>query len=118
MTYKLGKRSRKNLKGVHPDLVSVVELALTNVELDFAVLEGMRTLKRQRKLYALGASETMHSRHLTGHAVDLGVYLGKSIRWEWALYRGLADHMFNAAAELGIKIVWGGQWVRVRFGAP
>ena len=110
MAFKLGLRSKLRLRGVHPDLVKVVELALTRSEIDFTVLEGLRDRERQKELFAAGASSTMNSRHLTGHAVDLGAWVNGGVRWDWPLYHKIAKTMKSAAAELGITITWGGDW--------
>ena len=115
MKYKLSKRSRNNLKGVHPDLVAVVERALEITPVDFAVIEGLRSVERQKQLVAAGASRTMRSRHLTGHAVDLAAYVN-GIRWDWPLYDAIGVAMKTAAKELGVSIVWGGDWVTFRDG--
>lgn len=108
--FKLSKRSRDRLAGVHPELVKVVERAIQLTTVDFAVTEGLRTMARQRELYDAGASTTMNSRHLTGHAVDLVAFVGKDIRWDWPLYEHIAVAMKFAASELGVSIVWGGDW--------
>jgi peptidoglycan L-alanyl-D-glutamate endopeptidase CwlK len=108
--FKLSARSRSKLTGVHPDLVRVVERAIQITDVDFAVIEGVRTLAKQREYVASGASTTMNSRHLTGHAVDLAAYVGSELRWDWPLYHKLAAAMKQAAAELSISIVWGGDW--------
>ena len=110
MTFSLSKRSLARLEGVHPDLVSVVKLAIEATEIDFGVSEGLRTEKRQRKLVASGASTTMRSRHLTGHAVDLVAYIGSRIAWDWPLYYKIADAMKQAADDAGVPIEWGGDW--------
>lgn len=110
MTYALGKRSRTRLEGVHPDLVRVVERAIQITDVDFTVLEGLRTAARQRILVAQGASQTMNSRHLTGHAVDLGAWVDGEVRWDWPLYYRIASAMQAAARELGTPIRWGGCW--------
>ena len=110
MGYSLGSRSKKRLEGVHPDLVRVVERAIELTEVDFTALEGMRTVARQKKLVAKGASTTMNSRHLTGHAVDIGAWVGGTVRWDWPLYYKLADAMKQAAGELKIDMDWGGDW--------
>lgn len=60
-----GKASESNLIGVHPDLVKVVRRALEITPIDFKVIEGCRTVERQRELVKDGASQTMNSRHLT-----------------------------------------------------
>lgn len=121
------------LEGVHPDLVAVVRRAAPLLEVhpgavDLVVLEGLRSLERQRQLAAAGASQvTTTGRHLTGHAVDLGAALpfedldgdGKDddgltgLRWDWPLYERIAPAMKRAAEELGVRIVWGGDWPRL-----
>lgn len=108
--YKLGSRSLSRLVGVHPDLIKVVEHAITISEIDFAVLEGMRTPERQKTLVESGASWTMNSRHITGHAVDLGAWVDDRVDWSWPLYAKIAAAMKNAAKDLDIPIVWGGDW--------
>ena len=108
--FSLSRRSLTRLEGVHADLALVVKRAIQITPVDFTVLEGRRTLARQKQLVAAGASKTMNSRHLTGHAVDLGAYVGRSVRWDWPLYYRIADAMKQAAAELGIPLEWGGDW--------
>ena len=110
MTFKLGKRSQERLAGVHPDLVRVVERAITLTTVDFTVLEGLRTPERQAQLVKAGASQTMNSRHLTGHAVDLMAYINGRASWELNLYDDIADAMKAAAIELNTPIKWGGAW--------
>lgn len=108
--YKLSKRSLDRLQGVHPDLVKVVQLAITRTPIDFAITEGLRTVERQKELVAKGASKTMNSRHITGHAIDFACFIGKEVRWDWALYNQVGPVFEECAKELGIPIVWGGRW--------
>lgn len=110
MTFKLGPRSIARLKGVHPDLVKVVERAIILTPVDFTVLEGLRSPERQKTLVTSGASQTMNSRHLTGHAVDLGAWVDDQVDWSWPLYSKIAVAMKTAAIELKIPIEWGGDW--------
>ena len=110
--YRLGLRSLTRLRGVHPDLVKVVKRAIEITEVDFTVLEGVRTKARQRELLKKGATRTMNSRHLTGHAVDLGAYVGGTVRWDWPLYHKIAHAMKTAGKELGIEIEAGADWTR------
>ncbi|MDM8544680.1 hypothetical protein QUF90_26690 [Desulfococcaceae bacterium HSG9] len=42
MAYRLGKKSKKRLVGVHHDLVRVVKRAIKITDIDFMVLEGVR----------------------------------------------------------------------------
>ena len=116
MTFSLSQKSKDRLSGVHPDLVKVVNRAIQITTCDFAILEGVRSLARQEQLVKAGASQTMKSRHLTGHAVDLGAYVSGSVRWDWPLYNQLADAMKKAAAELKIPIEWGGDWTMLKDG--
>lgn len=110
MEFRLSERSIRKLEGVHPDLVKVVKRAIDITEVDFAVTEGLRTKKRQEELVKLGASKTMKSRHLTGHAVDLAAVIGSEIRWDWPLYYKIADAIKKASNELKVPIEWGGDW--------
>lgn len=116
MAFKLGLRSRMRLKGVNPDLIRVVELALKYSPNDFTITEGLRTLERQKTLLAAGASRTLRSRHLTGHAIDFAVLVNGKVRWDWPLYPPVGDAFKRAGRELGIPIVWGGDWPRLRDG--
>lgn len=104
-------RSARNLRGVHPDLVRVMERARDLSPVRFVVIEGLRTVERQRQLVAQGASKTMNSRHITGHAVDI-VPIGPEGQpaFDWPLYHRLAPVVKQAAQELGVRIVWGGDW--------
>ena len=108
--FKLGPRSKMRLEGVHPDLVRVVDRAIEISTVDFTVLEGLRTPERQKTLLESGASQTMNSRHITGHAVDLGAWVDSQVDWSWPLYHKIATAMKTAAKELGVSIVWGGDW--------
>lgn len=100
----LTPRDRERLRGVHPDLVRVVERARR--ETAFTVIEGVRTQERQRELVAKGASLTMNSRHITGHAVDLGPM---PLDWQdIGAFRALAAVVNRAADAEGITVRWGG----------
>lgn len=116
MAFILGSKSLKNLVGVDERLVRVVKHAIEITTVDFSVIEGLRTKKRQAELFAAGASKTMNSRHLTGHAVDLAPYVNGRIRWDWPLFYPIADAMKQAAQELCVPIKWGGDWVNFKDG--
>ena len=110
MGFKFGMRSKLRLRGVHPDLVKVMNRAIEITPLDFTVLEGVRSVKRQRELYARGASKTMRSRHLTGHAVDIAPLVGGKVSWDWPLYYRLEEAVKQAAKDVCIQVEWGGDW--------
>jgi len=114
--FTLGPRSKVRLQGVNPDLVKVVERAIKLSEVDFTVIEGLRTLERQRKLVDSGASQTMKSRHLTGHAVDLAAWVDDQVDWSWPLYDKIAAAMKQASAQVNVPIEWGGDWTSFKDG--
>lgn len=115
MKYALGNRSKSNLIGVNADLVRVVKRAIELTTVDFMVIEGLRTKERQAELYAQGRKKsgkivtwTMKSKHIDGLAVDL-----LPAPYDWAdvkNFDAVADAMFKAADELGVKIRWGRDW--------
>lgn len=117
MTFKLSNKSLKKLEGVDSTLQEIVKIAITITRVDFAVIEGVRTIARQKELVASGASQTMNSKHITGHAVDLMAYVGNRQSWELNLYDDIADAMKAAGlhyvpneTDRHYKIVWGAAW--------
>ena len=109
-TYHLGPRSLAELEGVHADLANVVKQAIEITPIDFAVADGLRTIQEQCTFVASGASQTMDSRHLTGHAVDLVAFIGNKGRWELDLLCKIALAMRSAALECKVPVRWGGNW--------
>lgn len=116
MSFRFSVRSRRALEGVHPDLVAVAEAALALSPVDFMVTEGLRSPARQAALIKAGASRTLNSRHLTGHAIDVAAVVGGQVRWDWPLYPRIAAAFKQAAQARDVKIVWGGDWPRLRDG--
>jgi peptidoglycan L-alanyl-D-glutamate endopeptidase CwlK len=110
MAYSLSQRSLDRLDGVDEDLVNVVKRAIEITEVDFGVIQGLRTIEEQEALVAKGASQTMKSKHLEGRAVDLMAYVGGKGSWELTIYDEVADAMKQAADELGVQIRWGAAW--------
>ena len=116
MSWKLSAKSNERLIGVHPDLVRVVHRALQLSPIDFGISEGLRTMERQIQLKKAGASKTLNSRHLSGHAVDVVAYIGSEVRWDWPLYEQIAAAFKQAAKELDVPITWGGDWTTLKDG--
>jgi len=112
MAITYSKASLDKLKGVHPDLVRVFMRVkdICPPELDFRITCGLRTLEEQKALVAKGASKTLKSRHLTGHAVDVAILAGKEVTWDIKKYAALAEVVRQAARDLRIPIRWGGDW--------
>lgn len=109
----LDERSIKKLEGVHADLVKVVHRAAVLCDttgLEFQVTEGLRTIARQRVLVAAGASTTMKSRHLTGHAIDFVPYVGGEYSWKWPAFWPIVEQFDTAAKDVGVPIELGARW--------
>lgn len=117
MGFTLGLRSLQNLSGVHGDLRKVVHRAIELTKQDMTCIEGIRNIERQRQLVKSGASKTLKSRHITGHAVDLAVWRNGKIDWEEDKdeknkdgYKEIGRAMKAAAKELKVDIRWGADW--------
>lgn len=107
MSYQFGLRSRQRLSGVNPDLVAVMKKAISISTQDFSIIEGIRSVERQRQLYKSGKSQTMNSRHITGDAIDLVPY---PVSWEFEDFYPIADAVIQACKDLDIAVRWGGNW--------
>lgn len=111
MTWALSQLSERHLADIHTDLAHIVRQALILSPVDFTVIEGVRTLQRQQQLVASGASRTMFSRHLTGHAVDIAPWINHTIPWnDWQAFECVAQAMKQVALDMSIPLVWGGDW--------
>jgi peptidoglycan LD-endopeptidase CwlK len=108
--FKFSSRSLQALQGVDPALVAICHRALALTTVDFVITEGVRTRERQQQLVAQGASKTLNSRHLTGHAIDFAPLVSGRVSWDHAHFIPVADAFKKAAAELNTPIVWGGDW--------
>lgn len=108
----------KRLTGVRQELVAVFKEASLINPFPMRVTCGLRTVTEQKRLVEIGASKTMRSRHLNGHAIDIAALVdvnrdGKITSEEmfhWPLYPIMAKSMKDAAKKLGVPIEWGGDW--------
>lgn len=118
MPHAFSDLSKRRLEGVSQTLVKVVTRALELSPVDFMVSEGLRTIERQRQLYAQGRTApgpkvtwTLHSKHLEGTAVDLVPIVGGKPDWENVKnFDSIAKAMQQAAKEQGVAIRWGADW--------
>lgn len=99
-------RRYERLDGVNPRLIQVVELASEICAIDIWVIEGVRTMARQRELVAAGKSKTLRSYHLSGNAVDL--WDGR--KWDKAAFTPIIEAMEESARRLGVRITGGYSW--------
>tara|TARA_R100000231_G_scaffold131169_1_gene103096 strand:- start:1599 stop:1973 length:375 start_codon:yes stop_codon:yes gene_type:complete len=108
--FKLSKKSLAKLDEVNPDLQKLVRNAIGLSTIDFGISEGMRTKERQKILYDTGKSQTMNSRHLTGHAVDVYAWKDGAVSWEFEDYETINIAFSQASKLTNIPYVWGGSW--------
>lgn len=119
--------SEQRLAEVHPDLqawVKRVAIEAAKEGIRIQIIEGLRTAERQAKLMKQGRSWTLNSRHLTGHAVDIGLYVDVDededveLTWDWPYYHKFAPIAKRVAEEMGIDIEWGGDWKKPKTDGP
>lgn len=115
-----GIHQDQRLVGVHPKLIAVVTEAAKHLPFDLCIVEGLRSLERQKQLFAQGRSApgkvvtwTLNSKHIkqgdgTGHAVDLCAQIAGKLDWTKADQVGRA--MYQASETLGTPIRWGADW--------
>lgn len=108
--FAFSKKSIDKLKTVDERLQAVMQNAIKKSSVDFGIVQGKRTREEQKKLVERGASQTMDSKHLRGHAVDVVGYIDDRISWEISLFDDIADAVRAAAVEEGIAIRWGAAW--------
>lgn len=131
---KFSSRSYKNLKDIHPDLVTVMVVAIQDSPYDFTITQGLRSTQEQKELFARGRTksgqiityadgEKNKSNHQAkadgyGYAVDLYPYYSGSVqtgeKGEGPEVRkrlkAIAEHIKKVAKELKISVEWGGDW--------
>lgn len=124
---KFSTRSLEALKGVHPNLIKVMNEAIKNTPIDFTIIEGVRTTKRQQELYARGRTSKgskvtnadgvkNKSNHQVksdgyGHAIDFCPYINGGLDWNTiSNFKTIVQHIKDTALVLGIKITAGIDW--------
>ena len=114
--FRLGGRSLERLNGVHPDLIRLIKRAIYISEVDFVIVQGLRTLAEQKANVAKGASQTMNSRHFPGKegygcAVDIAAWVENKIAWvPISLYHKIHEAFVKAGQVEDVKFTWGGSW--------
>lgn len=111
MGFKLSARSQSKLIGVSEPLVEIVNRALEISEADFAVIEGLRSIEKQKENVRNGVSQTMKSKHLTGQAIDiLPSSIKPGMKWELHHFKPVLHAFHLASIELGIPLRFGINW--------
>ena len=103
---RFGKKSKRVLDGLNEDLQELLSEVIKYV--DISLIEGIRSLDRQKELKKLGSAKTLKSKHLTGEAVDLAPY---PIDWDdEKRFIYVSGIIKGVAFAMGIPIRWGGDW--------
>lgn len=118
--YAFGSKSQERLNSCHPLLQKVLTRALNFGVMDFSIIEGHRTIERQKQLFDEGKSQidgvTKRGKHnaLPSRAADIlpypGTINGINVWEDKQRFCVLAGLVFAAAAQEGVKIIWGGDW--------
>lgn len=118
MEYKFGKSSLKHRGQIRENLVKVVDRALSYGIMDFSLTESVRSKEKQNEYYDEGKSEAKwpkgkHNVENEGDlamAVDFCPYINNKPSWNKLHCCVLGGLLQAAAAELKIKVRWGGNW--------
>jgi peptidoglycan L-alanyl-D-glutamate endopeptidase CwlK len=128
MSYSYGARSRAEMQGMHPDLIRVLNKAITITKQDYTIFDGKRTAREQNALFRRGASKldgynriSKHQEQRDGyvHAADLVPWRDSDgdgdneVHWYWPAIYVIAEAMFTAAVEENVQLRWGGCWQHI-----
>lgn len=126
--YYLGSNSRRNLQGVHPQLIYIIEQTLADCPVDFGIPKtgGVRTDKEQQALYAAGKSKKDGIKKRSKHQLSLGLgpqygkafdyfaFVNNKASYEPILMHAVGASIMTTAARLRKE---GRVTVRLRWGA-
>lgn len=127
---KFSQRSINNMVGLHPKLIEVLTEAIKNTPIDFTIVEGVRTTKRQQELYSQGRTtkgnivtyadgiikKSNHQKKNDnyGHAVDVYPFVNGKLyvtEKETITYlKEVTNHIKKVAKELKIPMRFGIDW--------
>lgn len=110
-----GKVSRERLETCHPKLQELMNRAIVDTPIDFAIICGFRDQADQDKAYAQGYSKVKwpdgkHNKN-PSHAVDVAPVIDGKVIWnDVDLFDKLAAHIALCSSDLCISVEWGGNW--------
>ncbi len=125
MSYRFSRRSKRNMRGLHPDVILFLNELIKISRYDFIVTCGTRTAKYQNKLYQKG--RTLPGKKVTncdgyrfkskhqikkdgyGYAADIVILINRRINWDIHLSKELVDKQVRALMKKR-NIEWGGDW--------
>ena len=119
---KLSKTSKERLGTCHPDLILIIETAITISNIDFGVAEGYWPLSLQKKYFDEGKSKidgiNKKGKHnvVPSMAVDIYAYFNGKAQWDKESLSYISG-VIHAVTEMLLKedkishrIRWGGNW--------
>ena len=121
MSYIYSSGSESKIVTCTPNLQRVMYHGLSVSPYDITIVHGWRGKEVQDALFASGASTKIFpfSKHNTtdnegdalSEAFDFAPYIDGAIPWgETHIFAVIAGCFFAAAAELEVKLRWGGDW--------
>lgn len=108
--FKLTDADERKLVGVNPQLVAVIRRLAKVTPKPFIVVEGVRSIGRQRQLLKAGATKTLNSKHLTGRAVDIAPLVSGKVSWEWRHFTPIVNACKAVGADMGVPLTFGYDW--------
>lgn len=112
--FKFGSKSLKELSTVKPALQKVAHRALELSDIDFTIVQGIRTVSQSAQNAQNGTSflkDPSKSKHITGDAIDFAPLKDGKIDWnDRETFWKVALVFKRAAEELGIKVRLGADW--------
>jgi peptidoglycan L-alanyl-D-glutamate endopeptidase CwlK len=117
---KFSSKSRNRLDTCHDDIVRLFDEVIK--ERDCTIICGARTLEAQQQAFRDGFSKIdgikekskhqIDEKNPKSHAVDVLPY---PINWNDVKgHTEFAEFVLKKAAEMGIKIIWGGNWKKFK----
>jgi len=117
--YKFSQSSISNLEECDEDLQRLFKNVLNKQLTDISVIEGSRDKQLQNYYYDTGKSKVRwpKSKHniglgirLKSDAIDVCPCINGKLSWTYYHCIYLAGIVMSTAKELGIDVIWGGNW--------
>ena len=115
---KYSQRTLDNLQGINPKLVIILATAIERSNVNFTVIDGLRTVEQQHEHFKNGKSKldgvNRKSYHQTGNAID---FIPFPFDGNWnniSQFQRVGDELKKIATEFGVECRYGGDWVNFR----
>lgn len=107
----------RRLDDLSPDFKPLaIELLarLVEAQIPVMIIDTLRTPEEQAENLKKGVSATLHSKHLTGDAIDLCPFMTYALHGPDKLQWDASDPVWQKMGAVGeaLGLRWGGRWVR------